>query len=109
MEPRRTRAAAAGRGILGSASWLYRVAFETILGFQLRGAALRFKPCIPPSWPGFELSYRHGSATYRIAVDNSAGTGRGVRSVELDGQPLPNNTVPLSDDGKNHNVSVELG
>lgn len=58
---------------------------------------------------GFELSYRHGSATYRIAVDNSAGTGRGVRSVELDGQPLPNNTVPLSDDGKNHNVSVELG
>jgi hypothetical protein len=50
-----------------------------------------------------------GSAAYRIAVDNSAGTGRGVRSVELDGQPLPNNTVPLSDDGKNHNVSVELG
>lgn len=93
----------------GLASWLYRVALETILGFQLRGAALRFKPCIPPSWPGFELSYRHGSATYRIAVGNSAGTGRGVRSVELDGQPLPNNTVPLSDDGKNHNVSVELG
>ncbi len=72
----------------GSASWLYRVALETILGFQLRGAALRFKPCIPPSWPGYELSYRHGSATYRIAVDNSAGTGRGVRSVELDGQPF---------------------
>jgi 4-alpha-glucanotransferase len=48
MEPRRTRAAA--------------VAFETILGFQLRGAALRFKPCIPPSWPRFELRYRHGSA-----------------------------------------------
>jgi cellobiose phosphorylase len=93
----------------GSASWLYRVAIETILGFQLRGGTLRFKPCIPPSWPGFELSYRHGSATYRIAVDNSAGTGRGVRSVELDGQRLPNNTVPLSDDGKYHNVSVELG
>jgi len=93
----------------GSASWLYRVAIETILGFQLRGGTLRFKPCIPPSWPRFELSYRHGSATYRIAVDNSAGTGGGVRSVELDGQRLPNNTVPLSDDGKNHNVSVELG
>ena len=38
-----------------------------------------------------------------------AGTGRGVRSIELDGQSLPNNPVPLSDDGKNHNVSVELG
>ena len=93
----------------GSASWLYRVAIETILGFQLRGDTLRFEPCVPPSWPGFELSYRHRSATYRILVDNSAGTGRGVRSVELDGQRLPNDTVPLSDDGKTHNVRVQLG
>ena len=30
----------------GSASWLYRVAIETILGFQLRGDTLRFEPCI---------------------------------------------------------------
>jgi cellobiose phosphorylase len=93
----------------GSASWLYRVAIETILGFQLRGGTLHFEPCVPPSWPGFELSYRHRSATYRILVDNSAGTGRGVRSVELDGQRLPNDTVPLSDDRKTHNVRVQLG
>jgi cellobiose phosphorylase len=93
----------------GSASWLFRVAIETILGFRLRGGTLRFEPCVPPSWPGFELSYRHRSATYRILVDNSAGTGRGVRSVELDGQPLPNDTVPLSDDWKTHNIRVQLG
>ena len=93
----------------GSASWLYRVAIETILGFQLRGGTLRFEPCVPPSWPGFEMSYRHRSATYQILVDNSAGTGRGVRSVELDGQRLPSDTVPLSDDGKTHNVRVQLG
>jgi hypothetical protein len=43
------------------------------------------------------------------SVGAGYGTGRGVRSVELDGQRLPNDTVPLSDDGKNHNVSVELG
>jgi len=93
----------------GSASWLYRVAIETILGFQLRGGTLRFKPCIPPSWPGFEMSYRQRSATYRIVVDNSAGTGRGVLWVELDGQRLTKDSVPLSDDGKTHNVRVQLG
>jgi cellobiose phosphorylase len=93
----------------GSASWLYRVAIETILGFQLRGRTLRIEPCIPPSWPGFELSYRHQSATYQILVDNSAGTGRGVRSIELDGQPVPNHVLPLSDDRKTHNVHVQLG
>ena len=93
----------------GSASWLYRVAIETILGFQLRAGTLRIEPCIPPSWPGFELSYRYQSTTYQILVDNSAGTGRGVRSVELDGQPVPNHALPLSDDRKTHNVRVRLG
>jgi cellobiose phosphorylase len=93
----------------GSASWLYRVAIETILGFHLQGETFRVEPCIPPSWPGFELRYRHRSATYRIRVDNAAGTGRGVRSVELDGQRLPTDTVPLSDDGQAHNVRVQLG
>ena len=93
----------------GSASWLYRVAIETILGFQWRGSTLRIEPCIPPSWPGFELSYRHQSATYQILVDNSAGTGHGVRSIEVDGQRVPNHAVPLSDDRKTHKVRVQLG
>jgi len=93
----------------GSASWLYRVAIEAILGFQLRGATLRLDPCIPPGWSGFELRYRYGSTTYEIQVNNSAGTGRGVRSVELDGQLLPNDTISLSDDASTHNVRVHLG
>jgi hypothetical protein len=55
------------------------------------------------------LSYRHQSATYQILVDNSAATGRGVRSIELDGQLVPNHALPLSDDRKTHNVRVQLG
>jgi cellobiose phosphorylase len=93
----------------GSASWLYRVALEAILGFRVEGDTLRFEPCVPPSWPRFEMTYRHRSATYQILVDNSAGTGRRVRSVELDGQPLPNFSIPLSDGPKTHKVRVELG
>jgi len=93
----------------GSASWLYRVALEAILGFRREGNTLRFEPCIPPSWPGFEMIYRHRSATYRIRTDNSAGTGRGVRSIELDGQRMPNGSVPLLDDEKTHEVAIQLG
>jgi cellobiose phosphorylase len=93
----------------GSASWLYRVAIEAILGFQLQGRAVRLAPCVPPSWPGFELTYRYQTATYRIVVDNSAGTGRGVRWIEVDGQRLPGDTVPLRDDARAHDVRVHLG
>ena len=93
----------------GAASWLYRVAIETILGFRLQGRTLRVEPCIPASWPGFELTYRYRSSTYRILVDNSVGKGRGVRSVDLDGELLPDHVVPLSDDGQSHTVRVRLG
>ena len=42
-------------------------------------------------------------------MDNPAGTGRGVRSVVLDGRQLPGGAVPLGDDRKHHEVRVELG
>jgi cellobiose phosphorylase len=93
----------------GSAGWLYRVALEAILGFRLEGSTLRLDPCIPRGWPGFELNYRHRSTAYRVWVDNSAGTGRGVRSIVLDGTQLPGGAVPLSDDGNHHEIRVELG
>ena len=93
----------------GSASWLYRVALEAILGFRRAGDTLRLEPCVPPGWPAYEIIYRHGSATYRVRVDNPAGTGRGVGSVILDGQPAPGGVVTLRDDGRTHDVRIALG
>jgi cellobiose phosphorylase len=93
----------------GSASWLYRVALEAILGFRLTGDTLRVEPCVPSGWPGYEITYRHRSATYRIRVENAAGTGRGVRSVTLDGQTVEGGAVPLRDDGREHEIRVTLG
>jgi cellobiose phosphorylase len=93
----------------GSASWLYRVAVEAILGFRLRGEMLHLEPCIPANWPGFELRYRYRSATYRILVDNAAHAGRGVCAAELDGENLPDSVVPLKDDGGEHLVRLRLG
>jgi hypothetical protein len=42
-------------------------------------------------------------------VDNPAGTGRGVRSVTLDGQTAAGGVVPLRDGGRAHEVRVALG
>jgi cellobiose phosphorylase len=52
---------------------------------------------------------RYRSATYRIRVENPAGAGRDVRSVLVDGQPVPGGVVPLRDDGRAHHVRVTLG
>jgi cellobiose phosphorylase len=93
----------------GSASWLYRVALEAILGLRLAGDRLHFEPCVPPSWAGYEITYRYRSATYRVRVENPTDTGRGVRSVTVDDQPVPGRIVPLRDDGRTHDVRVTLG
>ena len=65
----------------GSASWMYRVALESILGFQQRGDMLFIEPCIPASWKEFTIEYRVGASTYEITIENPDGLERG--SVEL--------------------------
>jgi len=96
----------------GSAGWLYRVALESALGFRVQGRQLRLDPCIPRHWPGFEITFRHRSARYEIAVENPHALCRGVIALTLDDQRLPNPAsalIPLMDDGQTHRVRVRLG
>jgi len=93
----------------GSASWLYRVALEAILGFRLRGDTLTLDPMIAREWPGFEITYRHRSATYRIVVENPGHVEGGVKEVRVDGQVQGDGVVRLRDDGGTHEVRVLMG
>ena len=93
----------------GSAAWLFRVGLESILGLRPRGDRLGLFPCIPEDWPGFEVTYRHRSSTYRIAVENPHGSSRRVVGLSLDGQPLDGDEFELVDDGREHEVRVTLG
>jgi cyclic beta-1,2-glucan synthetase len=93
----------------GSAGWLYRVGLETLLGFHLEGDRLILDPRIPSSWGQFEITYRHRSATYRIAVSNPGGAEQGIRSMTLDGNTIEGGAVALADDGQTHEVTVVMG
>jgi cellobiose phosphorylase len=93
----------------GSAGWMYRIGVEHILGLQRRGDSFTLEPCIPPAWTRYEIVYRHAATRFDITVENSEGVSRGVRSIELDGQPLETLNVPMIDDGKVHKVHVTLG
>jgi cyclic beta-1,2-glucan synthetase len=95
----------------GSAGWMQRAGVESILGFRIEGGALRLDPCIPRSWPRFEITLRHGTSRFEIVVENPQGVQRGVAAAELDGakivpRPL---SIPLKDDGAVHRLQVRLG
>ena len=91
----------------GSASWMYRVGLESILGFQKRGEMLFIEPCIPASWKQFTIEYRYGGSTYEITVENPDGLQRGT--VELaDAGSAVEKGIHLVDDGKHHQVTASL-
>ena len=92
----------------GSASWLYRVGLEAILGFTKRGETLEMKPCIPSEWKGFSIEYRHGDSVYAIQVRNPKSANTGIESVIVDDQPT-DGTRPLVSDGRRHEVVVTMG
>ena len=75
----------AGRGgwswYTGSAGWMYRAGVEWILGFRLRGTTLGVDPCIPRTWPRFEIVFRYHSSRYRLQVENPRGAMRGVTRI----------------------------
>ncbi len=93
----------------GSAAWMYRLGLEGILGIQRAGASLVIEPHIPAGWPGYEVTYRYGQATYRIRVQNSAASAENTSlQMKVDGVPLPGNRLPLRDDGAAHAVEITL-
>ena len=95
----------------GAAGWMYRAGLEWILGFRLRGTTLVIDPCVPKSWPTFDIAFRYYTARYEIVVANPSGVNRGVASVHLDGNALSagDTQIALLDDGAHHKIEIIMG
>jgi cyclic beta-1,2-glucan synthetase len=95
----------------GSAGWMQRAGIESILGLRLQGQMLHLDPCVPKTWPRFEITIRYRSASYEIEVENPDGVGRGIASAQLDDAMIETRplSLPLVDDGIRHRLRVRLG
>ena len=91
----------------GSAGWMYRLMLESLLGLKREGDALRFAPCLPAAWDGYSVRYMFGATTYniRLTVARAHGAAAGVT---LDAVPVPGDSLRLIDDGRAHDVIVNL-
>src|SRR5207249_3185486 len=94
----------AGRGgwswYTGSAAWLYRAGLETMLGLRRSGATFSIDPCIPSSWPEYEISWRLRRTRYAISVSNPERQCRGVLHATLDDADVDAAAIPIVDDGR---------
>ncbi len=103
-----TAAGHLGRGgwtwYTGSASWMYRVGLESILGFTKRGDRLSIVPRVPAEWGELSIDYRYGASSYSITVREPAKVGLGGATIVLDGVALDGEELLLRDDGAAHTV-----
>lgn len=95
----------------GSASWMYRLMLESLLGLKREGNTLGFSPCIPEDWTAYSMSYRFGSSTYKIGFTHLFHSDMEKfekMSVSLDGIAQNDNKITLIDDYREHKIEVSI-
>jgi cyclic beta-1,2-glucan synthetase len=90
----------------GSAGWMYRLLIETLLGLDREGNQLRLIPRLPKSWATCKIRYRFGKTPYHISISRL--TDGLPNRASLDGRAMADTTIPLVDDGQEHNVELRL-
>ena len=93
----------------GAAAWMYRAGLESMLGLRRRGTTFSIDPCIPASWPEYEIAWRVRRTQYLISVSNPERQCRGVLTASLDDVAIDAAAIPLVDDGRTHHVRIVLG
>lgn len=68
----------------GSASLLWSLGVETLLGFEKRGNRIRLRPTAPKEWQGYSVEYWHGNTKYVLRAVRG-GTDAGWTKLEDDG------------------------
>jgi cellobiose phosphorylase len=92
----------------GSASWMYRLLLENLLGIERRGDTLILKPLLPLDWDFFKLHYRFKQTLYHIHVRRKAAGQKLDTLLVVDGLALEGNSFLLSDDSREHEVTFTL-
>jgi len=91
----------------GSAGWMYRLLIETLLGVNLEGDRLRIVSRLPTSWPAYKIHYRYRETVYHIAISRMD-PDTGSSWITLDGQQIAGDTIPLTDDRREHFVEMKI-
>jgi cellobiose phosphorylase len=92
----------------GTASWMYRISFDYILGVRPTYAGLLVDPVIPSEWKTFRVERVFRGTKYIIEVENPEAVEHGLRFIYVDGELIRGNVLPIS---KNEicNVKVVMG
>lgn len=93
----------------GTATWMWKVCMDWIMGVRAEVRGLLVDPCIPSEWESFKLVRRFRRATYEIEVENPEHLNVGVREVYVDGNRHSSYLLPVFPAGETHQVKIIMG
>jgi cyclic beta-1,2-glucan synthetase len=92
----------------GSAGWMYRLLTETLLGLNVEGNRLHLTPRLPKRWTTCKIHYRYYLTPYHITISRMQDRSPESDRIFLDGQELPDKTVSLVNDRRDHTIEMQL-
>jgi len=92
----------------GTAAWMYRVAYDYILGVRATYNGLIINPSIPSAWKSFSVVRVFRGSKYTIEVENPNGVAHGIQYILVDGKKIQGNILPICEN-KTCNVKVVMG
>jgi cellobiose phosphorylase len=95
--------------LTGTAAWNLVALTQHILGIRPQHDGLRIDPRIPAAWPGFDIIRKFRGATYHIGVGNPRKIPGRVSRLEVDGELIEDNVVPVAPPGSTVTVTAVLG
>ena len=93
--------------LTGTAAWNWYAITQFILGIKPAYDGLEINPCICTEWKEYQVKRKFRGAEYLITILNPNGVCKGVKSIEVDGQPIEGCIVKHS--AGTHTVKVVMG
>ena len=95
--------------LTGTAAWTFVNLSQALLGIQPEYDGLRVDPCLPGRFGDFSVKRHFRGAEYYIEFHKPSGVQKGIRWIEVDGQKITGNQIPLIPGKKEYHVIVEMG
>ncbi len=84
----------------GTAAWMAKAAIGYMLGVRASYRGLEIDPAIPSHWRGYRVERTFRGTRYLIDVENPDQKENGVASIEVDGEAIEGQVIPLQDKGE---------
>ena len=95
--------------LTGTAAWTFINLSQALLGILPGYDGLIVDPCLPETFGDFKVNRHFRGADYHIEIHQPKGVQKGVRWIEVDGERINGNQIPMVNGRNEYHVIVQMG